>query len=146
MINPKLTPTILFLLLFASLNQSVAFARTPPPELVNNSFKNLFPDAKKINWYNIGGLFLATFTKEKIPFKVTFDSAGSLLKSEKKILKKELPFKVKQFLETQYEGYKFIDGLKIEYLKKDPIYQLSISHDKSKMELTVSNDGYLTSK
>jgi hypothetical protein len=138
----------LLVLLFILIGNLSAFSiQLGPPSKVEAAFKEHFPDVNNVIWEQDDRCFIANYKEKNTIARVFFDSLGNILESEKEISIKDLPEKVILYIRTQDETAKIIKAYKIE--KKDQrieLYDVVAKIQFKRTKITISRDGYLTSR
>lgn len=132
---------------FLIIQKSDAAVSDPPPTKIETAFKEQYPLVSDVKWAKSDHTFIAQFKENNSVMKVSFDTLGNMLESETEIDVKELPEKVVLYITTQDESAKIMKAYKI--VKKDRhkvLYDVVAKIHYKKTKITISNDGYLTSR
>ena len=71
-------------LAFAVLASSIAFAANPKPdEKIEKRFKESFPRAEKVTWYEGNGYYEVIFTNNQVNCRLWYDESGNVTKTER---------------------------------------------------------------
>jgi uncharacterized membrane protein YkoI len=136
---------LLIFVLFSHLVLAGPLASSPP-DSIELALKKIFPDATDLKWERKDATYVASFQAENTKMKASFDTKGNLLEKESEIEVSSLPTTVKLFIETQDEGAKILKASKIEQANSNVVYDVTIKSDNKKTRLTISKDGFLTSR
>jgi hypothetical protein len=138
----------LYLLVFTLFSHLVLAGPlvSTPPDSIELALKKMFPNATDLKWENKDAAYVASFQTENTKMKASFDTQGNLLEQECEIEVSSLPSTVRLFIETQDEGAKILKASKIEQANNSVVYDVIIKSDNKKTKLTISKDGFLTSR
>lgn len=135
------------LIIFLLMQKADAAMMDPPPSKIETAFKEQYPSIHDVKWAKSDNTYIAQFKENASFVKVSFDTSGNVLESETEIPVEELPQKVVLYITTQDETAKIIKAYKIE--KKDRhkvVYDVVAKIHSKKTKITISSDGYLTSR
>lgn len=142
LINP--IKTVLFIgTLFIQFSNLRTFAMDPP-DSVERSFKEKFPQAEKSKWTSSGEKskgYVANFSLGKEKITAYFDEKGTFLKSEKKFNSKHLPEIIFRVLETQFQKYRILNCYEVTKHNGEKKYKIMIKSDGVKTALLMSEQG-----
>ena len=119
----------------------------PPPTKVETAFKEQYPSVDDVKWAKSDHTFIAQFKENNTLMKISFDTLGNVIESETEIEVADLPEKVVLYITTQDETAKIYKAYKI--VKRDRhkvMYDVVAKIHYKKTKITISNDGYLTSR
>ncbi|MES2779487.1 MAG: PepSY-like domain-containing protein [Bacteroidota bacterium] len=143
-----LRSTLFTLLVFSQLLAANAFA-ADPPDSVEKTFKEQFPQAENYKWIVTNEKnkeYAVEFTLGRDKLKAYYNTNGNLVETEKEMNPDLLPALVKQALETQFQHFKIIKSLVIEKNNKVSSYELVIKSDGVKTTMIMSTDGYMIAR
>lgn len=135
-----------FLLLFVLIVFS-AQAQNSAPEVVQNNFKKMFAEAKKVKYSKeTDGSWEIDFVQSKVKSSATFSSTGEWLETENEIKKSALPKEILVMLAKEYKGWKIEDCEKVREPNKEPFFELEVEKGKESFELKIDASGKVLEK
>ncbi|MBU4538320.1 MAG: PepSY-like domain-containing protein [Weeksellaceae bacterium] len=96
------------------------------PQVVLNSFKKEFPNAKKVEWENEKGNYEANFDMGKSEISALYNAKGEKLETETEISSAQLPASVKTYVMQNKIG-KIKEAAKIQKADGTVQYEAEIS-------------------
>jgi hypothetical protein len=134
------------LVLFLSTEKTSAISFDPPSK-VETAFREQFPSINEVKWAKSDNTFVAEFKDNNYPVRVSYDTLGNFMESEKEIAIEDLPAKVLLYINTQDETAKILKAYRIEKKgQRAELYDVVAKIHYKKSRITVSKDGYLTSR
>ncbi len=113
----------------------------PVPTSVRKTFKQKFPNIKKVIWDNENlQVWEAEFRKNGNEYSVLFDVKGIWIKTEHEIDRKEIPSNIKATLSKEFAGYKIIESLFSETANAK-VYKIGLKKDGEKLKVTLDIGG-----
>jgi hypothetical protein len=117
------------------------------PAVVKSAFDVKYPKAEKVNWgLEKPGEFEAEFVLNSVESSAVFDSKGQFIESETEIRESELPQAIKAAIAKDFAGYKIGEAAKSTDAKGVSTYELEVSKDKEKYEISFDANGKLLKK
>jgi hypothetical protein len=127
------------------LISTTLFALTPKkdktPQVVEESFKKKFPDAKKVKWEKEKTEYEASFIVNGIKTSANFTISGEWKETESAVSVSDLPKVVSDGILSAYPGTKIIDAAKIETPENGVHYEADIKNGKKKLEVLFNAEG-----
>lgn len=108
------------------------------PQSVQKAFEQRYPQIKKTSWEREDGNYEVEFHQNGKEVEICFDGEGNWLQTATEMDPKELPEKVKAFLQTNYTGYKIKELMHIKTGKNETYYELELRKGRSECELKLS--------
>lgn len=143
----KLVVCKAILIAFFLVQKADAASMDPPPTKVETAFKEQFPSINDVKWAKGDNTFIAEFKENNSLMRVSFDTSGNVLESETEIDVKDLPEKVVLYVTTQDETAKILKAYKIVKTDRHKVlYDVVAKIHYKKTKITISSDGYLTSR
>lgn len=87
-----------------------AFAQSGIPANVQNTFKQLYPNAGNVTWSEEQGFYIAAFSNNNTPTKLLIDPKGAVLHTSVKIAPSDLPTVSSSFITANYPGQTVSDA------------------------------------
>jgi len=144
-----LKPEFKFILLGVIIGSVICFIgiqdKTPNVNIIQN-FTKKFPTVKEVKWEHISNHeWEADFKMANARYCANFLEDGIWKHTEHEIEKKEIPFKVKSTLETEYHGYA-IEVAEISETEEGMVYEFAIKKGESEMEVAIDTSGKIVKK
>lgn len=108
-----------------SMMSMVSFGQNVPFP-VKNTFKQKFPDVKKVKWDIEKNNFEASFEVNKVDNSILFDSDGNIIETEVEIQINQLPKGVATYVNSNYKGQKIKEAAKIIDAKGNVTFEAEI--------------------
>jgi hypothetical protein len=140
---------IISILLISQTNFAVSkeLTKSKMPREVIKSFEKEFPNSKKVHYTfeNEGKkkIYLISFFKEDVIYKVFYNSNGSQIQFEEAIGPSELIDPVITYLMTKYMKFNIIEASKIYRNNIFSGYDIRLDTGKKPIELEFDKDGHL---
>lgn len=129
---------LIFTGLFTSCDDDII-----PDKVVTDTFKNMFPKAKYVEWEMEYGYYVAEFRHDGYEKEAWFDTSGDW-KLTNTDYERNVPDVVKTALDkTEYVAWRIDDVHFIEWKDKDSFYVVEVEKGEMEKELYFSKEGEL---
>lgn len=114
------------------------------PEGVKSSFNERYPNAKKVEWEQKNGYYVADFRNDGCETDAWFDGSGIWYMTETDVPFDALPEVVKSaFRSSQYGSWRVDDVDKLEKNGLELLYVIEVEQGEREVDLNYSEDGVL---
>lgn len=110
------------------------------PSVVLNEFWAQYPDAKDAEFNQTGEDHEVHFELYGKDYSAVIDASGNILKEKKEIEWKELPSKVQQTLQKEYQETKLEDPERVK-LGQEMVYQVEVKGFLNDEKVVLDKDG-----
>ena len=115
-----------------------------PDSKIVKAFTSQYPKAKKIEWEQKKGYYVAEFNFNNVETESWYDSNGNWVMTESNIKYNSLPQAIRDHFEKSiYNNWKKEDIDKIERPGMEPVYILEIEKEEQDLELYYTENGTL---
>ncbi len=110
------------------------------PDIVKNSFKDLYQDAEDVEWEKENGNFEVEFEIGEEEMSVLFDEKGNVIEIELDIKVEALPDTIRLLLAKDFGDHEILEAVKIV---KDSLiyYEVELEKDEAEKEITFAENG-----
>ncbi len=118
-----------------------------PPNVVELSFAQRFPNASGVKWEKSTkgqNAMYVEFKYERKKTKAYFDKNGSLLEIQKEVKVKDLPQSVKKAIAKSYPTERVLKAQEIIRAGKDPVYQIVLEIENQQTNFMLDKEGSFT--
>lgn len=120
---------------------SFAFTGPDVEKLLQQSFKQSFPNAENVTWNNdVDGGYTVSFTIKSILTRISYDSKGKFVGSLRNYSEQMLPFFINNMLKQKYPGDQ-IYGVTEITSATDINYFVKLESPKRWITVRIDNDG-----
>ncbi len=118
-----------------------------PAKEVRTEFKNMYPDAKDVEWEAEAGYWKVSFETGKAPavqeHEAWYDVSGNWIRTETDIVASALPQSVKDALAASEYASVVLSGSDIEYVETPDgnYYEMEVRYGGVEIALKVTEDG-----
>jgi hypothetical protein len=105
---------IAFTMLFILTAKSSYANEEKIAEIILQSFKSSFNDAKNVTWSRVEGLYKAVFVLDGQTLSVWYNPEGNLIALSRKLNPTQLPISLQTSLKKRSEGYTLTDLFEID--------------------------------
>jgi hypothetical protein len=125
---------------FALLVSTVSFAATPNvDEQVSKQFKETFPAALDIKWFEYESFYEVVFKNNDILCRVKYDLKGNIISTRRDYTEKDLSLFIVAKIKEKYQGKKIFgvteitssEGVTYNIVLEDDKYWTNINSDES---------------
>jgi hypothetical protein len=147
----RLTKTIgLVACIIGATSLNACAQTTKVPKAVTETFRQKFPDAKKVKWdkeYETEREteWEAEFKMNGTEYSANFTSAGEWKETEHEVKMNEIPTAVKATLDKEFMGYD-IEEAEISETKDGKVYEFTLERDETEMDVAIDVNGKIINK
>lgn len=128
----------------ALLLSTTAFAATPPvDEQTSKLFKETFPSATNVKWFDYETYYEVTFENNQIPSRVKYDLYGNILSARRDYQERDLPIFIRAKVKEKYSDKKIYGVTEITSFE-GVIYTIILEDDKNWITITSNEGGNLS--
>ena len=121
------------------------YQHTNAPESAKKGFAEKFPKATHVSWGKESGTeWEAEFEMDGIEYSANFLEDGTWVETEHEVNEKELPEKVWNVLDKQFNGYR-IDEIEYMENREGSGYEIELEKDEELL-IFINSDGELISR
>ncbi len=133
---------ILFAFVFIAGNTfSQTLQEKDVPDAVKTQFKSKFPAQTATKWEFEDSLYQASFTNDGMEIEAAFDALGTWKETEWLIPTEYAPAKIKEYIATNYAGYKIKEVCITDKPVDGKMYKAEITKKKTKVDLVFTLAG-----
>lgn len=115
-----------------------------PDKAIIQAVKTKYPEAKKIEWEQKQGYYVAEFNNNNTEYEAWFDKNGNWVMTESNIKYNNLPQNIRyEFEKSSYSDWKKEDIDKIERPDMKTVYILEVEKEDQDIDLYYTEDGML---
>jgi len=129
-----------FLLMLLVLASSFAYANNTIDEKILKTFKEAFPKAEKVTWYEEGGSYQVLFTCDAVKCRMYFDNKGDATKTIRYYTEQNLCPLVMTKIKQKFAG-KNIFGITEVSTDSGTTYNIILEDEKKWYHVLVDTDG-----
>lgn len=135
------------ILIFAfSMISASAFSQKNPPENVKKEFTKKYASAQSVKWDSEEkNEWEAEFTLDSKKMSASFDNSGKWIESETVISEKDLPVKVSETLNKDFQGYKKSHIELFDSMQKKG-FELGLKKGELSVEVIIDINGKIIKK
>jgi len=124
----KIILASVLLLMGTIISCKTADKKSNVPELVNEKFSEMYPEAKGIAWKMDEGKYVATFHQDRKDLRVMLTENGTIVRFEEIIDPSRLPANIREYVTAQLEGKTISSAITYTDTKGQNSYEIEVDH------------------